>query len=153
MPELFLVNLSVSGMPQFFCLSLLHRFWLSRLFIYLFSFERKWLLGLMITANHHRFLTWRTSSTLVCFVRRKISKCNLHVERCLAWNSCIWMHNQVNWELPFPRLILRVFICKEKELLLQGSKWLTRDYLPYFSSVWELKQCLTSSAKFDLKEY
>src|SRR3954463_3748988 len=45
--------------------------------------------------------------------------------------------NQLNTTLP--RVFkIRVF-CSEKKLLLQGSKGLTRDCLPYISGVWEFE--------------
>ena len=56
--------------------------------------------------------------------------------------------------LPCPRLRFRVLTVCRKKLLLLGSKGLTRDYLPYISTVWGIwRNSCTSSAKSYLKAY
>ena len=47
--------------------------------------------------------------------------------------------------LPCPGFISKVLIVRTENSYFFGSKGLTRDYLPYNSSVWELKEMLVRS--------
>ena len=51
---------------------------------------RLWLSSSMIMVNHRWLLIWKTSLPP-------------------AWSSCIWMYDQVNWELPCPWVQNKVF--------------------------------------------
>ena len=99
--------ITVSGMPQFF-VSLLHRFWL---------------IGLC-------FFFWKI--TTVC-----LDDC-MEPSPSLVSEGLLWCHfvHLDHWVmLPCPRLWLRVLICEKKNSNFFGSKGLTRDYLPYNSTV------------------
>jgi hypothetical protein len=78
----------------------------------------------------------------------------------MGWFSCIKMFHQVNWKTTLPLVKIKVFFWKVERTSTSGSKWLTiylhisaMPYIvssilfTYISSVWEVKQCLTSSAR------
>ena len=107
LPELFpFLELQSAGCPSF--VSLLHGFWLNGFFI----FWDNDCLSLLIIRNHH---------CLSSFCK------DLFGAICYALGS--------TERLPCPRLWLRVLNFEKKNSYFFGSEGLTRDYLPYNSSV------------------
>src|SRR4051794_8394903 len=108
-------------------------------------------------------IRWRASDCLISWSTRDIRRCigifvlllrerwplrsrlflNLLKDNHCCILICVLLMNfecstRLTEHYPAPGLNMRVFHI-EKKLLLQGSKGLTRDYLPYISSVWGLK--------------
>ena len=55
--------------------------------------------------------------------------------------DCDWMRVWIKWETTLPQVIIKGFnLCEKKNSYFLGSKGLTRDYLPYYSTIWDLKQ-------------
>ena len=115
MPELCHLSLQSAGCPNF-CLSLLHRFWLSELFFwFFFSFS---FFFEIVTAWLNDYS--EPSLAFERHLRHFFGVCEgklviaTFIGRCLEWFSCIWMHSQINWELPIPGLkIVGFFVQKE----------------------------------------
>ena len=56
---------------------------------------------------------------------------------CMKWNIATECASELTEKLPCPGLRLRVLICvkRRKNSYFLGSKGLTRDYLPYNSTI------------------
>ena len=54
---------------------------------------------------------------------------------------CDWMRVWINWVTTLPQVIIKGFnLCEKKNSYFFGLKGLTRDYSPYNSAIWDLKQ-------------